>query len=231
MRVMSSGLIGLVLIFPLTVSADESWPPGFVAAEDVVPGLVEEMRYYGRDNFVGEPIDGYDAPVCILTAPAAQALAEVQERLTAFGLGLKVFDCYRPQRAVEHFVRWAEDLEATQMQERYYPEVPKSELFERGYIAEHSSHSRGSTVDVTVIDRDTGVELEMGTGFDHFSPRSWPDAADVPAQQRANRALLQQLMVAAGFQPYAQEWWHFTLANEPFPDTRFDFPVDHPPRD
>lgn len=231
MRVMSSGLIGLVLVFPLTVSAEESWPPGFVAAEEVVPGLVEEMRYYGRDNFVGEPIDGYDAPVCILTAPAAQALAEVQERLTAFGLGLKVFDCYRPQRAVEHFVRWAEDLEATQMQERYYPEVPKSELFERGYIAEHSSHSRGSTVDVTVIDRNTGVELEMGTGFDHFSPRSWPDAADVPAQQRANRALLQQLMVAAGFQPYAQEWWHFTLANEPFPDTRFDFPVDHPPRD
>ncbi|ADC70594.1 D-Ala-D-Ala dipeptidase [Thioalkalivibrio sp. K90mix] len=231
MRLMSLWLAGLVLVWPIVASADEAWPPGFVAARDVVPGLVEEIRYFGEDNFVGEPIDGYEAPVCILTVPAAEALAGVQERLKPFGLGIKVFDCYRPQQAVDHFVRWAADPDATEMQERYYPNVPKDELFERGYIAEQSTHSRGSTVDVTLVDRETGSELDMGTDFDRFSPRSWPDAADATPQQRANRVLLQRLMVEAGFEPYAQEWWHFTLANEPFPETSFDFPVAHPPRD
>lgn len=231
MRPMSLWLAGLVLVLPLVAGAGESWPPGFVVARDVVPGLVEGIRYYGEDNFVGAPIDGYEAPVCILTAPAAKALAGVQERLEPFGLGLKVFDCYRPQRAVDHFVRWAADPDATEMQARYYPNVPKDVLFERGYIAEQSTHSRGSTVDVTLVDRATGEELDMGTGFDRFSPLSWPDAADATPQQRANRLLLRRLMAEAGFEPYAQEWWHFTLAREPFPETWFDFPVDHPPRD
>ncbi|AKJ96113.1 peptidase M15 [Thioalkalivibrio versutus] len=222
-------LAGLGLFLAMTAGgvsyADEARPAGFVAAGDVVTDLVEEIRYFGDDNFVGEPIDGYESPVCILTSPAAHALARVQERLAAFGLGLKVFDCYRPARAVAHFVHWAEDLGDTRMQAQYYPEVAKDELFEHGYIAARSSHSRGSTVDLTLIDRDSGDALEMGTGFDRFSPRSWPGDDGVSAQQRANRMLLQRLMVEAGFEPYEQEWWHFTLADEPFPDHYFDFVV------
>lgn len=219
-------LAATVAALPLAAPADENGPPeGFVHAAELVPDLVEEIRYHGSDNFVGEPIDGYAAPVCILSEPAAEALAEVHNALAPFGLGLKVFDCYRPARAVAHFVRWAEDLSDTRMKDDYYPEVDKSELFDRGYIAERSGHSRGSTVDLTLIDAASGEELDMGTGFDLFSPLSWPDALAIPADARANRVLLRQSMIAAGFAPYDQEWWHFTLADEPFPDTYFDFPV------
>lgn len=226
MRMIVVSMLSLAWLLAVPVAADgQSRPAGFVDAADVVPGLVEEIRYFGEENFVGEPIDGYQAPACILTHSAAKALAQVQERLAGFGLGLKVFDCYRPQRAVAHFVRWAEDLEDTRMQDRYYPDVAKEDLFEQGYIAERSSHSRGSTVDLTLIDAESGEELDMGTGFDRFSLTSWP-RADVAPQPRANRMLLQRLMVEAGFEPYDQEWWHFTLAAEPFPETYFDFLVD-----
>lgn len=210
---------------PLGASAEESLPDGFVYAADAVPALVEEIRYFGSDNFIGKPIEDYEALVCILTAEAADALANVQAGLQDFGLGLKVFDCYRPATAVAHFVRWAKDEADQRMKAEYYPDVPKRELFERGYIAERSGHSRGSTVDLTIIDAATGEELDMGAGFDLFSPLSWPTEPRISSQQRANRMLLQTVMVASGFSPYGQEWWHFTLADEPFPERYFDFPV------
>jgi D-alanyl-D-alanine dipeptidase len=200
-------------------------PSGFVDLKKTVPSLVIDLRYYDKNNFIGQRIDGYEAPVCYVSTSAAEALKAVQEELLSFGLGLKVFDAYRPQRAVNHFVRWAKDINDTKMKEVYYPNVQKSELFEKGYIAAHSGHSRGSTVDVTLIDIGTGKELDMGTGFDFFSPISWPTSMAVTAQQRANRLLLRSLMLRHGFRPLQEEWWHFTLENEPYPTTYFDFPI------
>ncbi len=203
----------------------DTLPQGFVYLRTVIPDAVLEMRYYTGENFVGERIDGYLEDKCILTADAASALQKVQHELRKFGLGLKVFDAYRPRSAVEHFVRWAKDLEDTRMKEQYYPDVAKENLFIEGYIAARSGHSRGSAVDVTILDFKTGHELDMGSGFDYFGPVSWPGCPDLTAQQRANRMLLQTLMNRHGFEPYEQEWWHFSLRNEPFPDEYFNFPV------
>lgn len=214
----------LMLLFTKSVLAG-ILPSGFVDLKKTVPSLVIELRYYDINNFVGQRIDGYEAPVCYVSTSAAHALKAVQAELLSFGLGLKVFDAYRPQRAVNHFVRWAKDLNDTKMKEYYYPNVQKSELFEQGYIAAHSGHSRGSTVDVTLIDLETGKELDMGTGFDFFSPISWPTSMAVTVQQRANRLLLRSIMLRHGFRPLQEEWWHFTLENEPYPTTYFDFPV------
>jgi D-alanyl-D-alanine dipeptidase len=202
-------------------------PSGFVDTGEAVPGIEVELRYFTEDNFVGTVIDGYETERCYMTAEAAAALKNVQAELESFGLGLKVFDAYRPQRAVDHFVRWAEDLGDTKMKARYYPEVEKKNLFRDGYIAAKSGHSRGSTVDLTIVSRDTGVpvELDMGTGWDYFGPKSWPSSTEVSAEARANRLLLRSLMVKHGFHPLAEEWWHFTLVDEPFPDTYFNFPV------
>ena len=200
-------------------------PAGFVDAASVVPGLVVDMRYAGSSNFIGRPIDGYEAPVCILTRQAAEALGEVQAELKPFGMGLKVFDCYRPARAVADFVRWAEDATDTKMKSEYYPDLDKSRLFVEGYIADRSGHSRGSTVDLTLVYLPYESEVPMGTGFDFFSTRSWPTDAAQPSGVRAHRLLLSIIMQRHGFKPYAKEWWHFTLADEPFPETYFDFPV------
>lgn len=215
-----------ILVFTViaTTAGAQERPADIVNAADVVPGLVVEARYAGYYNFVGRPIDGYEAPVCLLTRQAAEALAEVQEALRPFGLGLKAFDCYRPARAVAEFVRWADDPD-TRMKVEFYPELDKSELFAKGYIADKSSHSRGSTADLTVVTLPAAIELYMGTGYDYFSERSWPEDARQPAAARANRLLLASLMQQYGFTPYAYEWWHFTLADEPYPDTYFDFPV------
>jgi len=224
-------------------------PNDFVDLSSVAPNIVVEMRYHGGHNFVAKPVRGYQAPVCLLTRPAAEALARVQARLEPHGLGLKVYDCYRPQRAVDHFVEWAKDQRDTVHQSGFYPMVPKSKLFEEGYIADRSGHSRGSTVDLTIIPlpapaqaplpignlppctaaadtRPWDNSLEMGTGYDCFDPQSWTESAAVGAQARANRLLLRALMEAEGFVNYPKEWWHFTLANEPYPDRRFDFPID-----
>lgn len=198
---------------------------GFVDAAEVVPGLRVEMRYTGSHNFVGRPIDGYEAPVCILTRETAEALARVQAELAPRGLGLKVYDCYRPQRAVAHFARWAADLSDQSTKAEFYPNVDKSRLFELGYIAERSGHSRGSTLDLTIINLATGAELDMGTPFDLFDTRSWPTDETVSAAARANRLMLQNLMRANGFRSLREEWWHFTLENERHPDTYFDFVV------
>lgn len=202
-------------------------PHGFINIQDAVPGIAVELRYFTDDNFVGEPIDGYESTHCYISVEAADALKQVQFELEPLGLRLKIFDAYRPQRAVDHFVRWAEDLEDTKMKARYYPEVEKKNLFRDGYIAAKSGHSRGSTVDLTLVSLlpDESVELDMGTPWDYFGPRSWPSSTEVSTEQHAHRMLLQSLMVKHGFRPLAEEWWHFTLVDEPYPETYFDFPV------
>ncbi len=199
--------------------------PDFVDVASVVPGLVVEMRYHGAENFIGRPIAGYEAPVCLLSRPAAAALAAAQTRLAGFGLGLKVFDCYRPARAVADFAAWARDPADQTRKADYYQNVDKSKLFELGYIAERSGHSRGSTLDVTLVDLATRAEIDMGSGYDLFDTLSWPSDPRPTPQQRAGRALLQSIMGEAGFRPLTEEWWHFTLNGEPYPDTYFDAPV------
>ena len=210
---------------PVWPQDDEARPADFVRLGDAVPGIVLDIRYYGADNFVGAPVDGYEAPAAILTRPAATALQQVQAWLHARGFGLKVFDAYRPQAAVDHFVRWAADLSNSRTKADYYPDVPKSELFARGYIAGKSGHTRGSTVDLTVVRLSDGAELDMGTPYDFFGAESAVDYEDLTDAQRANRRLLADAMQAHGFAPYPEEWWHYTLADEPYPETYFDFPV------
>jgi zinc D-Ala-D-Ala dipeptidase len=200
-------------------------PAPFVDAAAIVPGLIPDMRYAGAHNFVGRPIDGYERPRCLVTRAAAAALADVARDLAARGLVLKVFDCYRPARAVANFVRWARDLADLAGKAEFYPAVDKRSLFRDGYISPRSGHSRGSTVDLTLARADDGSELDMGTPFDFFSPQSWPADRSISAEARANRGLLAGAMRRRGFQPYAKEWWHFTLRHEPFPDSYFDFPV------
>lgn len=203
-------------------------PEEFVYVEDVIPDIQVELRYFADQNFLGRKVDGYLAPKCILTRQAAEALKKAQEELKPFGLGLKIYDAYRPQRAVDDFVRWGRDLNDTIMQRDYYPKVQKKDLFREGYIAEKSSHSRGSTVDLTIVrsDKQTSEsELDMGTHFDFFGPEAWPDSPLVSSVHRAHRMLLHMLMSKHGFEPYPKEWWHFTLKNEPFPNTYFNFPV------
>jgi D-alanyl-D-alanine dipeptidase len=199
-------------------------PAGFVDAATVVPGLVVEMRYAGSHNFVGRPIDGYEAPRCLLTQAAAAALGDVARDLAPRGLRIKVFDCYRPTRAVADFVRWARDRNAQKAKAEFYPTVDKRTLFRDGYIATRSGHSRGSTVDLTLARADAS-ELDMGTHFDLFSAKSWTADPTIDAKAHANRLLLAAAMRRRGFRPYRREWWHFTLVREPFPDRYFDFPV------
>ncbi|MDD2320624.1 MAG: M15 family metallopeptidase [Geobacteraceae bacterium] len=218
----------VVLLFSHGVWAGEL-PKGFVDARTVIPDLRLELRYLGTDNFVGQRVDGYRAERCILTGEAAAALKQVQDDLRPFGLALKVYDAYRPQRAVDHFDRWARALSDTRTKMAFYPDVAKKDLFRLGYIAGRSSHSRGSTVDLTIVvaaDGQPGRDLDMGTGFDLFGPASWPASTAVTAEQRAHRLLLRSLMVRHGFVPFDMEWWHFTLAHEPYPATYFDFPVE-----
>jgi D-alanyl-D-alanine dipeptidase len=215
-----------VLVVTLTVQAAlaQERPAAFVDAATVVPGLMADMRYAGSHNFVGRSIDGYEAPRCLLAQPAANALAEVARDLAPRGLHVKVFDCYRPTRAVANFMRWARDLKDTAGKAEFYPNVDKRTLFRDGYIASQSGHSRGATIDMTLA-KDDGTELDMGTPFDFFSPKSWPADPTVTPEQHANRMLLANAMRKRGFSPYDREWWHFTLRGEPFPDTYFDFPV------
>lgn len=201
-------------------------PLGFVYVDEVVPDIRTDLRYRLTDNFVGTTVDGYLGARALLTQPAAQALAKVQAELREQGLGLLIFDAYRPQRAVNHFARWAKDLSDTKMKQRYYPEVEKTELFSQGYIAGRSGHSRGSTVDLTLVSLTAPYpQLDMGTFFDFFGERSWLDAKGLTTAQVQNRARLQQTMVKYGFTPYSKEWWHFTLSAEPFPETYFDFEI------
>ena len=198
---------------------------GFVVLADFVPHIVQEIRYYSTYNFIGERIDGYEEPCALLTVEAARALKTVSNELNVQGYRLKVFDAYRPACAVKHFTLWGIEDQDIRMKPCFYPELEKQELFARGYIARQSSHSRGSTVDLTLLDMKTGKEVDMGGPFDYFGELSHPDYRGITDEQFENRMFLQKAMVRNGFKPIDCEWWHFTLENEPYPDTYFNFPV------
>uniref|UniRef100_A0A7C4EJC9 D-alanyl-D-alanine dipeptidase n=1 Tax=Fundidesulfovibrio putealis TaxID=270496 RepID=A0A7C4EJC9_9BACT len=244
-------LLLLALLPPAHAAKDAGeMPKGFVLLRDVAPAIRQDMRYFGNHNFLGRPVAGYQAPECILSIDAANALAGVQRDLEPWGLGLMVYDCYRPQRAVQDFVAWSKKTADQATKAEFYPRVDKKDFFKLGYVAEKSGHSRGSTVDVTIIPlngpgpaayapgqaltpctqpydvryKDGG--LDMGTGFDCMDELSHPLSQGVPPLARANRMLLRQAMERHGFKPYDFEWWHFTLKNEPHPETYYDFPVN-----
>ncbi|WP_107473968.1 M15 family metallopeptidase [Streptomyces sp. TP-A0874] len=254
LRALASSIAGLIALAALPATAravpEPRAPEEFVALRDIAPSILQEMRYPTAHNFVGEPVDGYHRPMCILTRPAALALRQAQQRLLARGYTLKVYDCYRPQRAVDHFVAWAEDLRDQSMKDEFYPRVDKTRLFEDGYIAEKSGHSRGSTVDLTIVrlpvrptrpyhpgeplrscyapqrERFPDNSIDMGTGFDCFDTLSHTADPRITGEQRANRLLLKKTLEAVGFENLPEEWWHFTHQPELFPDTYFDFPVE-----
>ena len=200
-------------------------PSGFVLLSDVIPHIVQEVRYFSTYNFVGERIDGYEEPCSLLTKEAARALKTVSNEMMVQGYRLKIYDTYRPARAVKHFVLWGIEDTDIRMKPYFYPELEKQELFARGYIAKLSSHSRGSTVDLTLLDMKTGREADMGSPFDLFSEKSHPDYRGITDEQYENRMMLRNVMVRNGFKPIDCEWWHFTLEDEPYPDTYFDFPL------
>ena len=223
---------------------DEFRSAVLVPITDVVPDVILEIRYYGTYNFVGARIDGYEAPIALLTRQAADSLKAVSDDLMAQGYRLKIYDAYRPQKGVDHFVRWAADLSATDMKPYFYPDLAKSVLFEQEYIMAKSGHTRGSTVDLTLFDMATEKEVDMGGTFDWFGPESHPDFCGNPetgqytgdnskspkgrsitAEQFEHRMILRRAMLAHGFKPLDTEWWHFTLRDEPFPDTYFNIPI------
>jgi len=209
----------------------------FVNITDVIPDVILEIRYFGTYNFVGTRIDGYEAPTALLTRQAADSLKAVSDDLKRMGFRLKIYDAYRPQKAVDHFVRWAKDVNDTVMKRYFYPDLTKDVLFPQEYIIERSGHTRGSTLDLTLFDMDKEKEADMGGTFDWFGKESHPDFCGNPdtfeyhpsdsltAEQFNNRMILRRAMMRHGFKPLHTEWWHFTLENEPFPDTYFTFPV------
>ena len=236
--------VGILLAIPIVINlmrSPEKTPEmdssGFVNLSDVVPDAIIEARYFATYNFVGARVDGYLEPVVLYTREAAAALKEVSDDVKAQGYRLKVYDAYRPQCAVDHFVRWGKDLADSLMKPYFYPEVDKSLLFERGYIAEKSGHTRGSAIDLTLFDMATGKELDMGGVHDWFGIESHPDyggnpdtgeytgGVQITEEQFRNRMILREAMLRHGFQPYDCEWWHFSLKDEPYPDTYFTFPV------
>ena len=205
---------------------DRMNPSGFVVLADYVPHIIQEIRYYSSYNFIGERIDGYEEPCALLTIEAARALKSVSNELIVQGYRLKVFDAYRPACAVKHFVLWGIEDQDIRMKPYFYPDLEKQELFAKGYIAKQSSHSRGSAVDLTLLDMETGKEVDMGSPFDLFSVVSHPDNREmITEEQYQNRMILQRAMMRNGFEPIDVEWWHFRLKNEPYPETYFEFPV------
>lgn len=205
--------------------ADTYRAADFVSVGEYIPDVLLDVRYYSTYNFVGARIDGYESPIVLLTRQAADALRLVNADMLSQGYRLVLYDGYRPQRAVDHFARWAEDLSADAMKPVFYPDVDKADLFEQGFIARRSGHSRGSTIDLTLLDAATGQLVDMGGPFDFFGELSHPDYTGVTPAQQANRMRLREAMLKHGFKPLSTEWWHFTLKNEPWPDTYFDFPV------
>ncbi len=199
---------------------------GFVILTDVIPNIILEVRYYSTYNFVGERIDGYEEPIVLLTKEAADALKKVNEEVMEQGFILKIYDGYRPQMAVDHFIRWSKDENDVRMKEYFYPEIEKSNIFPWGYVAEKSGHSRGSTIDLTLFDLKTGKEADMGGTFDYFGKLSYPTYKNLTDEQLENREILRNAMMNNGFKPAKNEWWHFTLENEPYPNTYFTFPVN-----
>ena len=198
---------------------------GFVQLGKVVPDAILEIRYYSTFNFIGERITGYEAPVALMTREAAEALKSVSDEMLEKGYRLRIFDAYRPQMAVDHFMKWAVDMQDIRMKSLFYPDINKEEIIPGGFVAAHSGHSRGSTVDLTLFDMHTQKDLDMGGPFDFFGELSYPDYSGITKAQHENRMLLRSVMIRHGFRPLSTEWWHFTLENEPFPDTYFTFPI------
>jgi len=249
--VLTAFIIALFFSQSLTISySADKIPECFVDTKKIIPEIQLDIRYYGAHNFVGERVDGYLAPKCILSKEAAEALSSVQKDLIQYSLTLKIYDCYRPQRAVDHFVRWAKQIDNIKTKKEFYPTVDKKNLFKDGYIDSKSGHSRGSTLDLTIVplpapkqqDYIQGQKLsecylpaakrfgdnsiDMGTGFDCFHELSHTANKNIGRQQKINRLLLKTLMEKHGFKNYDLEWWHYTLKNEPYPDTYFDFPIE-----
>ena len=201
-------------------------PSGFVVLTDVVPDVILEIRYYSTFNFVGTRVDGYEEPIALMTREAAQALKGVSDEMIARGYRLKIWDTYRPQMAVDHFCRWGENVTDTLTKQWFYPYLDKDVVFDQGYIARRSGHSRGSVVDLTLVDMKSGRDIDMGYGFDWFGEESHPDwTKGLTEEQLSNRMMLRDVMLRHGFKPITEEWWHFVLVNEPYPDTYFTFPV------
>jgi D-alanyl-D-alanine dipeptidase len=233
------------LLVALTLAA--SAPSEFVALDQVDATILQDMRYATKYNFVGRRIDGYREPVCLLTRHAARALRRAQKTLRPKGYSLKVYDCYRPTRAVDQFARWADNPDDQKMKREFYPHVDKSRAFELGYIAHRSGHSRGSTVDITLVRlppdtqsawdgrlrscaaryrrRFADNSVNMGTGYDCIDPRAHTLDSRITGRPHRNRLLLRDTLDEVGFDDYANEWWHFTLRGERYPDRYFDFPV------
>lgn len=217
-------ILTLALLTTVGVQS-QNLPKGFSYINNFSPTIQAELRYCYNNNFMGVPVNGYEENILIATTPTAQALKKVQDELASKNLGLKIYDAYRPQTAVNHFVRWARVVNDTLMKQQYYPKINKRHLFKKGYISSKSGHSRGSTVDLTIINLETGEELDMGSPYDFFGISSHISYDSLSDQQKKNRQLLQRVMNKHGFRSYSKEWWHFTLRGEPFPKTFFDFPV------
>lgn len=219
------GLLILLLMLLSGCIQKTHAPEGFVYLDQLIPHAQYDIRYYGEDNFIGTQIDGYEAPVAILTYEAAQALKEVSTELDSQGYCLKVFDAYRPQKAVDHFMRWSKDSSDIKMKPLYYPHVDKKDLFALGFLAPKSGHSRGSTIDLTLVYKETGEELDMGSSFDYLDQSSAYGTTLISTEQAANREILKTAMTKHGFRPCTKEWWHFTLIEEPYPNRYFNFDV------
>lgn len=218
--------IWLLLVLMAGCAQEANIPKGFVYIHEVIPTVQYDIRYYGNNNFVGTRIDGYKAPTAILSNEAAQALKAVSQEVDGQGYYIKVFDGYRPQKAVNHFMKWGQDLNDTRMKSSFYPRVDKKDLFTQGYLAKKSGHSRGSTIDLTLVNKNTGQELDMGSGFDFLDEISHHGTTLITPEQTANRKILKKVMLKHGFKSYRKEWWHYTLINEPYPDQYFDFDVE-----
>ncbi len=198
-------------------------PTEFVYLKDMDKSIIQDIKYFTNDNFIGRPIKGYKIPQCILTRKMGTYLSNIQQKLKLKELSLKVYDCYRPQAAVDDFIAWSHDIYDQKMKGAYYPNIEKANLFKLGYIAKKSSHTRGSTVDLTLVSLKTGEELDMGTHFDYMDNKSFVFAGDISREAKNNRFFLRKIMQENGFKTYDKEWWHFTLKDEPFPGTYFHF--------
>ena len=218
-----------IIFFTVLISSQissQTLPKGFSYVSEIDATIKKELRYATSNNFIGKPIDGYLKDSLIISKPAAKALKEIQTKLMLSGLSLKIFDAYRPQQAVDHFVRWAKVMNDTLMKQLYYPDVQKSELFTLGFIASKSGHTRGSTVDLSIVDVKTNKEVDMGSSYDFFGEKSHPFYKKITEAQMKNRMLLRTIMIKNGFIPYDNEWWHFTLKDEPYPTTYFNFLIE-----
>lgn len=224
-------LIALIIIILVVTLEDEATPKEldhsrFVIVNDIIPDIITELRYYSSFNFVGEHIDGYEEPVALLTKDAAEKLLNVSNYFDKLGYRIKIWDSYRPKSAVDHFVRWSKNETDDKMKKYFYPDLTKKEVFEKGFVSDHSEHSKGSTVDLTLINQTTGTDVDFGSCFDFFGEISHTNYSKIDIEKQNMRKFLKNVMEENDFENIPEEWWHFTLKNQPFPDTMFNFPVN-----